>query len=273
MWICGYERGMSTASPSDTLPTGETLRAFLLARFPLPPDEQKNEVPTLWRAPKNYAPTAPISDLTLALDVRMLPSLPSRPQPGDETAEVCEERTEHALFLHRPFDLPPPAWADAPVFASHRGLDAHLSVGWNPALGQQLGLQNITELFRTDEKATAHPIGMVGDLPAQVSFGDLLRALSGTFGGMEAALINGRQTIDRFAVMGAMTPALIRQAADAGAQAYLTGQVRDVARNEAAQNKIAVYATGHKRAEFWGLHTLARELRTNFPDLRTHILE
>lgn len=262
---------MSNAPLTAPLPTGETLQAFLRARFPLPPDEQETEVPALWRAPKNDAPNALISDLTLALDARALPTRPQESEPSGDASDA--EHGNHALFLHRPFDLPPFVWANAPIFASHRGLDAHLSVGWNPALAREIGLQNVSELFRTDEKATAHPIGMIGDLVAPVSFGELLRALSHAFGGMEAALINGRQTVNRLAVMGAMTPALIRQAAEAGAQAYLTGQVRVVARDEAARNQIAVYATGHKRAELWGLHTLARELRDVFPDLRTHVLE
>ena len=242
------------------LPSAQSLAHFLQARFPLPVSEPA-DVPTLWRTPPAFSPDAPISHLTLALDARALGT----------TAE--SEPESAAVFLHRPFDLPAGVWANAPVFASHRGLDAHLSVGWNPALQKNLSLKDVVLLWRDGDQNTAHPIGIVGDLKQAASFHQLLNGLSLVFGGMEAALINGQNRISRLAVVGAMTPDLIRQASASGAQGYLTGQVRDVARSEAERLGVAVYATGHKRAEIWGLKQLARELKESFPDLQTVVVE
>ena len=253
-------------SPSPLLPTPTGLCAFLQARFPLPPSEQKSDVATLWRPPLDNVSSDPIEHLTLALDFRAL--------ANSTNASRSDGTAAQAFFLHRPFDLPADFWPGVPVFASHRGLDAHLSVGWNPVLAQTLQLQNVAAVYRNPDDLNTHPVGMIGDLPEPVSFADLLQRFSLLFGGMETGIINGRgESMERLAIMGAMTPALVRQASEAGATGYLTGQVRDVARDEAVGCGLAIFATGHQRAELWGLHQLARELQEAFPALQTRVVQ
>ena len=244
-----------------SFPDGQKLVDFLHARFPLPPEEQEADVPTLWRTSSN---TDKITRLFLALDARAFTPF-----------AACQEPSEgDVVFLHRPFGLAADVWPDIPVFASHRGLDAHLSVGANPALQKTLNLYNVSHLWREAESPdTNHPIGMVGDLNQPVRFHQLLNGLSLVFGGMEAALVNGQNAVSRLAVVGAMTPELVRQAAQDGAQGYLTGQIRDVARAEAERLNVAVFATGHKRAELWGLKQLARELEASFPALKAIVVD
>lgn len=221
-------------------------------------------MPLLWREiPESSLDRTAVKRVTLALDFRALADASA------ETGGLLYEDGD-ALFLHRPFELPPYIWPDAPVFASHRGLDAHLSVGCNYALAATLNFNVVSEVRR--EETDALPVGMICDLPEALPFGDLLRRLYSEFGGIEAAVINGRETVSRLAVMGAMTPGLLQKADEAGAQAYLTGQVRDIARKEAERRGLAVFATGHSRAEWWGLRHLAWELGQAFSGLETRVI-
>ena len=240
-----------------------TYALFLQDRLPLPPSEQEKEVPVLWREVSSDVFQIPIKRVTFALDFRALAAAAQA-----DGGLICENG--NALFLHRPFDLPPDFWPDAPVFSSHRGLDAHLSVGCNHALAATLNFNLVAEVRR--EETDALPIGMICELPEALPFGGLLRRLSTEFGGMEAAVINGRETVSRIAIMGAMTPGLLQKADEAGAQAYLTGQVRDIARKEAEKRNTAVFATGHDRAEWWGLRFLAGEMKQAFSGLETRVV-
>lgn len=65
----------------------------------------------------------------------------------------------------------------------------------------------------------------------------------------------------RVAVVGAMTDALVREAADRGAQIYVTGQYRQPAREAVRETGIGVIAVGHRRSEIWGLRALAGVIR------------
>lgn len=75
----------------------------------------------------------------------------------------------------------------------------------------------------------------------------------------------------RVVAANAMTDALVREAAGRGADVYLTGQLRAPARAAVAQTGIGVVATGHHRAEEWGLRELARLLRERWPGLAAEV--
>lgn len=68
-------------------------------------------------------------------------------------------------------------------------------------------------------------------------------------------------------MVGAMRPALVYEAAERGAQVYLTGQYRKGAAKAAAETGVSVFEIGHERSEVWGLKTLATTLRKRFADL------
>jgi putative NIF3 family GTP cyclohydrolase 1 type 2 len=71
----------------------------------------------------------------------------------------------------------------------------------------------------------------------------------------------------RLAVARAMTPALVRHAAALGARGYVTGQLRQPARDAVRETGLHVFAVGHHRAERWGLGLLADALRAAWPGL------
>jgi putative NIF3 family GTP cyclohydrolase 1 type 2 len=96
----------------------------------------------------------------------------------------------------------------------------------------------------------------------------LRAALVDAFGGIEAELAaSAARPIVRVAMARAMTAALVLQAADAGAQAYVTGQLRAPARDAAGRSGLHVFAVGHRASERWALRQLATRLRDGWPAL------
>ena len=63
--------------------------------------------------------------------------------------------------------------------------------------------------------------------------------------------------VSRVAVVGAMTDALVREAASRGADVYTTGQLRQPAQAAVLETGIGVVGVGHRRCEEWGLRALA----------------
>jgi len=69
------------------------------------------------------------------------------------------------------------------------------------------------------------------------------------------------------AVVGAMTDALVREAAERGATLYITGQFRQPAKLAVAQTQIGVIVVGHRRSELWGLQALTGVVRERWSGL------
>lgn len=260
------------------------IAAFLDARFDVERyDGDTNGV---------YIPSErPVKRLGVALE----------PWPG--LAAWIETARLDGLFLHRPWklaDYPPLQFAsssvpapdasfvsapgaqkfpDAPPFenlpenlseslnigvlAYHLPFDEHLTLGYNPRLADALRLHN-PEILGEKE---GRPLGMIGDIEPQ-SFAVLTAALSAVFGGYDE--VDGPRDggdVTRVAVMGAMTDALVRDAHEQGARAYVTGQFRTPARLSVQETGLGVAVIGHRRSELWGLRALAGLLRERWASL------
>lgn len=208
-----------------------------------------DQPPTVW------APSArPVARLGLALE---------------PSAAVAERMGEFdALFLHRPWKAEEAGIRGAGVLASHLGFDERLTIGFNPELAEALGVAGVEVLGRKEGR----PLGMVGDF-AGGGFAALVERIAAEMGGVEATEPGSGAPVARVAAVGALTDALVREAAERGAGAYVTGQMRAPARRAIAETGMAVVAVGHRRSEVWGLHLLARLLRAEWPALHTQVLD
>lgn len=183
-------------------------------------------------------------------------------EPFPELPAWIRNRNLDAVFLHRPWsiaELPLPS--DVGVLFYHLPFDEHLTLGWNPRLAAALGMRGMQPLGSKQGRT----IGMIGDV-APCSIDELRHELGEVFGGLDAAA-EGNGKVTRLAVVGAMTDSLVREAAERGADAYVTGQLRQPARWAVAETGIDVFAVGHLRSELWGLQCLAGILRERWTKL------
>ncbi len=174
-----------------------------------------------------------------------------------------------AVFLHRPWkidsqSMPP----DIGILMSHAPFDGHLTLGVNPRLALVLGFTHWEPFGSKDGR----PLGMLGHIfPAP--FDTLRLTLEDIFGGLDCAHAGTADTITTVAVVNAMTDAVVREAAARGAQAYVTGQERTVARPAVEETGISIAAVGHRRCEQWGLRALAGLLRERWAGLEVCVRE
>ncbi|MBV9788487.1 MAG: Nif3-like dinuclear metal center hexameric protein, partial [Chloroflexi bacterium] len=155
-----------------------------------------------------------------------------------------------------PWKLQPWQLPELGVLAYHLAFDERLTIGFNPRLADALQLTAIETLGEKVGRA----IGMIGEVPQQ-SFADYVALLDHVFNQHDEAQVPITEQIERVAVVGAMTDALVREAAERGAQIYVTGQLRQPAREAVRETGIGVVAIGHRRSEIWGLRALAGVIR------------
>jgi len=185
------------------------------------------------------------------------------PWPG-LTDWVKQEKLD-ALFVHRPFkmemeDLP----QDVGVFASHLPFEERLALGYNSRLADALGMSNLQPLGHRKGR----PLGMLGDVPPQ-TVGAFYKSVFDVFGGREDARTCERNEVTRVAVVGVMTAELMHEASERGAEVYVTGQMRQPAREAILDTGLGVIIVGHHRSGEWALRLLAHVLRERFHALTT----
>ena len=215
-------------------------RFFALHRFPL---EERGGV---------YLPSSrPVKRLGLALEA------------WTHLPEWAKAKNLDALFLHRPWKLEAGKLTpDLGVIFYHLAFDEQLTISFNPRLAQVLGMSCLEVLGEKDGRA----IGMIGEIPTSL-FAGLCRCVNQIFGGNEQVHAENCIEVTRIAVVGAMTDALVREAAHRGANVYITGQLRQPAVQAMQETNMAVIAVGHRRSEVWGLRSLAGVLSERWSQL------
>lgn len=164
-----------------------------------------------------------------------------------------------AVLVHRPFGLWPRRLpTGVGVVAYHGTLDAWLWTAAQPALATALGVvPDASPLFRG-----ARRIGIVGPAPP-----DLMARLAALTGPPAACLGDPQRAVGLVAVLGAMTDALVREAAARGATHLITGQMRQPGIAAARATGLTVVATGQDQAEAWALRSLAGAAAARWPGL------
>ncbi|ADB42208.1 Nif3-like dinuclear metal center hexameric protein [Spirosoma linguale] len=201
--------------------------------------------------------TQPVQRIGLALE----------PFPG--LAKWVTDMDLDAIWLHRPWQLDLSHLpANVGVLYHHLPFDETLTIGYNTRLASQLDAINPPQPLgykadpaNTKTTLSKRPIGMLIDVPEQ-EFDYWLSVVKRQFGGYDRAEAGHGSTgwhpaSSRIAVVGAMTDAFVREAAERGAHLYLTGAYRKPGQQAVDETGIAVIAVGHRRCEEWGLDALA----------------
>ena len=172
-----------------------------------------------------------------------------------------------ALFLHRPWRLDMKMLPDdVGVLAYHLAFDLTLTFGYNPLLATALQMQHPTP-FAYKESI---PYGMFGDITS-TAIDAVATLLGNTFGKAPTIETRYTETIQRIAIVGAMTDTFVREAAMHGVDLYITGQFRHPARKAVQETHMNIAIIGHGVGEQWGIHALSTLLKEQWASLETVI--
>lgn len=153
--------------------------------------------------------------------------------------------------------------ADAPLYAAHTSLDVNPKgpAGW---LGDALGVVNRQILEKLPDVNLGY--GEVGDLPAPLAAGEFIGEILKLLNLREAFLCGPDlpAKISRVAWCGGSGASLIEAAAHAGADAYLTG---DIKYHAALEADIAALDVGHHGIEEEMTRKFAAYLAGRLPGL------
>lgn len=155
--------------------------------------------------------------------------------------------------------------ANVPLYAAHTSLDVNMDgpSGW---LGRELDLQGGTVIEPVGADNTRIGYGEVGNLPRPLPFDVLMDRLF-VLANINGASICGPEPafeISRIAYCGGSGGSLIGQAAKAGAQLFVSGDIRY---HDALDAEIAVLDMGHHSIEEEMMKRFAALLAVRLPEL------
>ena len=158
------------------------------------------------------------------------------------------------------------------LYAAHLPLDFHVEVGNNATLARWLRLDGV-EPFG-DYKG--HPAGFAGRLSQPCSLEQFAAQVEQSLGEPVLKIWSfGPGTVQKVGIISGGAGLLVSQAAEAGVDVYLTGEVSHIAYHEAQELGVNVVYGGHYGTETAGLKSLAEHLsdrfglETTFLDLST----
>jgi putative NIF3 family GTP cyclohydrolase 1 type 2 len=254
----------------------------------LPPKE--NDVQRLYHVPRNprYDPETAVVD-QIVLSVTPTPGVYSLiGYPLDETTvgstapfpRIHPRPPRTLCFLHRPFTLDRHGVRKGTlVLSSHTSFDEVLTVGWNTALAERLGMHIGDSLCVQGYKGDAERrIGIIGQIT--VPLDALLDRIQEEFGASEPAHRGLSEEIHIVAIMNAFNAEEVHRVLEMAQQRgwiapdedgshmlYLTGQPRVSGLEAAKAAGMSVACVGHRQAEDWGIRYIAAQLRSTYPDL------
>lgn len=141
------------------------------------------------------------------------------------------------------------------LLAYHLPLDAHPELGNNAGLGRALGIQG----------QPLEPRSLVwgGELDAAMP-GDGFAAMIARRLHREPLVLNAHRPISRVAWCTGAAQGYISQAADAGYDAFISGEVSEQTLHLARELDMAYFAAGHHATERFGVMALGAELQQHF---------
>lgn len=151
---------------------------------------------------------------------------------------------------------------DINLFAYHLPLDIHPQLGNNAQLGKILNASSITPL------ATVEPVGVVmqGELSEAQSLSQLAELLQQKLGRQVLAHAAGNdKPLRKLAWCTGGGQGYIEQAAAAGADVFISGEVSEQTIHVSRELDIHFIAAGHHATERYGIKALGDYLSANYP--------
>jgi dinuclear metal center YbgI/SA1388 family protein len=153
---------------------------------------------------------------------------------------------------------------DLNLFAYHLPLDAHPQLGNNAQLARVLGLQ-------ADAAADGSPLtcghdGLVwlGEAPGVATVGELAARIEARLQRAPQVIGDSQRPIRRVAWCTGGAQGMLPDAIDAGADAYITGEISEPTVHLARETGVAFLAAGHHATERYGVQALGVAIAQRF---------
>jgi len=144
---------------------------------------------------------------------------------------------------------------DITLAAYHLALDAHPEIGNNIIVARELGIAEPQRFLEW---------GFGGLLAVPATLEELTRRLEETTGRPPQVFDGGPQRIERVAIVTGGAAKLVREAAAAGFDAFVTGEPAEPTLHLARELGIHFLAGGHYATETFGINALAEKLAAEF---------
>ena len=157
------------------------------------------------------------------------------------------------------------------AMAFHTRLDA-VDGGVNDVLASRLGLMDV-EPFGEGANPAGQPIGRVGNLPAAMTADEFIAAVKAALGLPALIFAGSGGSIRRVAVLGGAGDDEVAAAVAAGADTYVTGELRYHQLCDAPYGSVNLVMAGHYHTEAPVLGRLAELCRGICSEVPVHILQ
>lgn len=146
------------------------------------------------------------------------------------------------------------------LYASHIPLDAHREVGNNWGLARILGMADLEPFGR----ASGRDIGVRGRFPNGVTLRELADQLEKELGESVLVHAGGGLELETLGIISGAAAREVEVAADAGLDAFLTGEPKHETFYDAFERNINALFAGHYMTETVGVSLLADKLEQEF---------
>jgi len=143
------------------------------------------------------------------------------------------------------------------LFAYHLPLDVHPELGNNAQLALRMG-------WRADMRAGEHGLVCLHDLPAATTVRALSAGLRRRLGRAPLAVGALERPIRRVAWCTGAAQDMLQQAIDAGADAFVSGEISERTTHLAREAGVVYLAAGHHATERYGVQALGEHAAQRF---------
>jgi dinuclear metal center YbgI/SA1388 family protein len=158
---------------------------------------------------------------------------------------------------------------DVSLAAYHLPLDKHPRLGNNAGLADALGLGPQREAFG-DVRGVA--LGLAGGWAAPLTRDEALARIAAGVGAARFVFPHGPDVVRKVGLCTGAASDLLEDAARAGCDLFVTGELAERAGELAKELQITLVAAGHYATEVFGAMRLAEELRVRFPTVRSEFV-
>ncbi len=162
---------------------------------------------------------------------------------------------------------------DVSLAGYHLPMDKHARLGNNTGLADAIGLTLAGREAFGDVRGIA--LGLAGTWPQPLPRDEAIaRITAGVLGTRAAPFVfpYGPDTVRKVGLCTGAAGDLVEDAALAGCDLYLTGELAERSAELARELQITLVAAGHYATEVYGPQRVADELRMQFPSLSVHFV-